>query len=365
MSVAGTRVAIFLPSLRGGGAEHVMTLLANGFAARGLSVDLVLAEAAGPYLDDVARGVRVIDLKARRVVASLPPLVSYLRRERPAAMLSALSHTNVVAITARQLARVPTRLVVSERGVPMPDFIRSWKGRAIYKAMDLLYPRADHVISVSRYVSSALSRAITISDDKLSVIYNPLPRPSADALAAHRPEHPFLSPAFTTIISVGRLDTVKAHDTLLTAISLSERRAQIRVLLLGEGPLKGSLQQLARSLEIDDLVDFVGFQRHPLAWMAAADLFVLSSVSDAMPNAMLQAMACGLPIVSTDCGGPAEILEQGRWGRLVPVNDPPALARAIDLAIADPAPPDVRTRSRFFDADRITDAYLQALRVTP
>lgn len=340
-----------------------MATLANAFAKRGLTVDLVLAEAVGPYLSEIGRDVRVVDLKTRRVLLSLPPLVSYLRREQPAAMLSALSHANVVALAAREFARIPMRLVVSERGVPFSD--TGLKAQLVTKAMRALYPRADHVISVSSYVSAALSNVVEISDDKASVIYNPLRIPSAEALAVHRPDHPFLSASFSTIISVGRLDPIKGHDTLLRAISTIERNSNVRLLLLGEGPLKSKLQQLARSLQIEDIVDFVGFQKNALAWMAAADVFVLSSVSDAMPNAMLQALACGLPVVSTDCGGPAEILENGRWGRLVPVNNPRAMARAIEQTLADANPPDVKERARFFDADVITDAYLNALGVTP
>lgn len=340
-----------------------MATLANAFAARGLGVDLVLARAEGPYLERLRHDVRVIDLKSRRVASSLPGLVRYLRREQPAAMLSAASHANVIAIVARILARLPMRLVVSERALIFSDRAASGKIAFVTSAMQLCYPRADHVIAVSSGVATALARMIRLADHQLSVIHNPLDMSAIETLSAERPKHPFLADGLPTIIAVGRLDEIKGHDVLLRAISLIDPRVPLRVLVVGEGPRKTTLQQLARELGIHHIVDFIGFQTNPFAWMAAADVFVLSSRSDAMPNAMLQAMACGLRIVSTDCGGPAEILENGRWGRLVAVDAPAAMARAITEALADTAPPDVRARARSFDVDAIADAYLKVMGV--
>lgn len=342
-----------------------MITLANTFAKRGLAVDLVLARVEGPYLSEVDSNVGVVDLKASRISLSLPQLVYYLRRAKPNAMLSAQSHVNVIAILARWLAAVPIRLVISERDLSFSDRPGLGKRRLVNQAMKILYPYADHIVSVSTRVSDELSKRIDIREDRLSVIYNPIDMISVETLKKSRPDHPFLSKDFAIIISVGRLDAIKGHDSLLRSISMIESRRNIRALLLGEGPLKAELQQLAKSLHIEDIVDFVGFQKNPFAWMAASDVFVLSSLSDAMPNAMIQAIACGIPVVSTDCpGGPAEILENGRWGRLVPINDPQAMASAIEEILAGSNPPNTRERAKAFDVNVIADAYLDRLGIS-
>lgn len=356
------RVAIFLPSLRGGGAERVMVTLANGFAQRGLEVDLVLAKAEGPYLSDVGTGVRIVNLNASRVLFSLPRLVRYLRRHKPVAMLSALSHANIIAIVARGMARTPTRLVVSERGVPLRSEATSRRGRLVYRAMKFLYPYAEKIIPVSRDVARVLKEDFNIRCEKMQVINNPVDISRIRQLEKELPEHRFISDKFYKIIAVGRLDEIKGYDTLLRSISLIEKKKNFRLLVLGEGPLRDHLEHLAASLDIQDIVDFVGFQKNPFGWISASDVYVLSSRSDAMPNAMLQALACGVPIVSTDCpGGPAEILENGRWGRLVPVNDAIAMAKAIQETQTDPCHPDVKARAMHFDVDAITESYLVSL----
>lgn len=358
------RVAIFVPSLRGGGAERVMVTLANGFAERGLDVDLVLARAEGPYLDDVGAGVRIVDLKSPRVLFSLPRLVGYLRREKPVAMLSALSHANLIAIVARCIARVPMRLVVSERGVPLSTEASSGKKKLVNKGMKALYSYADNIVAVSNDVKRILVKNFNIDDRKIEVINNPIDLSAIREMSEHKPKHSFLSRELKKIVAVGRLEEIKGYDILLRAIGIIGKESGYRLLILGEGSQKASLQDLAKSLDIHDVVDFIGFQKNPFGWMSASDVYVLSSRSDAMPNAMLQALACGMRVVSTDCpGGPAEILDDGRWGRLVPVNDAAALAKAIQEARNDPNPPNVKVRAADFDVDTITKSYLVSMGV--
>ena len=170
------RLAIYLPSLRGGGAERVMVTLANAFAERGFKTDLVLAKAEGPYLKDVSAKVRLVDLGASRVVASLPALVRYLRHERPDAMLSALNHANVVALVARRFSCVKTRLVVSERNAITSSLIHAklFRSRWLVYFMQWVYPWADGVIAVSRGVADDLASTIGLSRDKIDFVYNPI-----------------------------------------------------------------------------------------------------------------------------------------------------------------------------------------------
>lgn len=359
------RVAIFVPSLRGGGAERVMVTLANGFAERGLAVDLVLAKAEGPYLDDVDAGVRIIDLRASRVLFSLPRLVGYLRRAKPAAMLSALSHANIIAIMARRIAKVPMRLVISERGVPSFTGAVSSKNKIVNKAMKSLYSRADRIIAVSHDVKRVLIEDFNLDSGIINVINNPIDLSLIAKMSKEKPNHRFLSKEFKKIIAVGRLEEIKGYDILINSIGIIGKDSGYRLLILGEGSLKADLKHLAKSLDVQDVVDFIGFQKNPFGWMSASDVYVLSSRSDAMPNAMLQALACGVRVVSTDCpGGPAEILDDGRWGHLVPINDAAALAKAIQEARNNPNPPKVKVRALDFDVEIITRSYLDSIGIT-
>lgn len=359
------RVAIYLPSLGGGGAERVMVTLANGFAALGLRVDLVLAMAQGPYLAEVAAAVRVVDLRARRVVASLPGLARYLRRERPTALLSALNHANVIALLARRLAGGRTRLVVSERAHLALALSNepSRRARLLPWFMRRTYRWADGVVAVSAGVADDLAQATDLTRSTVSVIYNPVVTQQMLALAAAPLDHPWFAPDEPPVIlAVGRLAPEKEFDVLLQAFAGLRRERRARLLILGEGELHSELEARARGLGLADDVALPGFEPNPYAYMRRANLFVLTSRFEGLPNSLIQAMACGVPVVSTNCpSGPSEILENGRWGRLVPVGDVEALAAAMLATMTEMQHPDVACRARDFGVDRAVDEYLRVM----
>lgn len=359
------RVAIYLPSLGGGGAERVMVTLANGFAARGLPVDLVLAMAEGPYLAEVAATVRVVDLRARRVVASLPGLARYLRRERPTALLSALNHANVIGLLARRLAGGRTRIVVSERAHVALALSHGSNHRAglLRWFMRRTYGWADGVLAVSAGVADDLAQATGLLRSSISVIYNPVVTQQMLALAEAPLDHPWFAPNEPPVIlAVGRLAPQKEFDVLLQAFAGLRRERRARLLILGEGELRSKLEMQARGLRVADDVALPGFEPNPYAYMRRANLFVLTSRFEGLPNSLIQAMACGVPVVSTDCpSGPSEILENGRWGRLVPVGDVEALAAAMLATMTEMQHPDVAGRARDFGVDRAVDEYLRVM----
>lgn len=366
-------IAIFLPSVNGGGAERVMVTLANGFARRGYRVDLVLASAEGPYLRDVEPTVRIVDLRAGRVIRALWPLVRYLRRERPVAMLSAMNHANVVAVLARRMARVPVRVVVSERITISVEAKRARGGsaRAVYALVPWAYRRADGVVAVSRGVADDLERFASLAPGSVQTIYNPFDLERIRRLAQAPLSHPWWQPAEArpVVIAMGRLTEQKDFPTLLRAFAVLRTRHDARLLILGEGELREASAALAQSLGLgEDDVQMPGFVANPHAYLARAALFVLSSRWEGLPGVLIEAMACGTPVVSTDCpSGPREILEGGRWGRLVPVGDVQALAQAMEAVLATPkeALPLVQRRAQDFDHDRAIDAYLDALGLPP
>jgi glycosyltransferase involved in cell wall biosynthesis len=359
------RIALYLPSLRGGGAERVMLALANAFASRGLEVDLVLAEATGEYMSEISPDVRLVDLKSGRVMTSLPALVRYLRRERPGVLLSAMSHANVVAVWARALAGTSTRVVVTEH-INLSQFLRDNTGvstRVVAWAMGPSYWRADGVIAVSNGVAASLAREVGYPIDRIQVIYNPMDLMRIQQRASESMDHPWFTPHEPPVIlGVGRLMPQKDFPTLLRAFSILRKTHVARLVILGEGELRVELKSLAHQLGIEADVFMPGFVGNPFAYMARAQLFALSSRYEGLPTVLIEAMACGCPVVSTDCpSGPAEILEDGKWGRLVPVGDMEALADAMAATLDETGRRDAMIRASEFGLDIAIDNYLHVL----
>ncbi|WP_280569548.1 glycosyltransferase [Chromohalobacter sp. 296-RDG] len=359
------RIAVFLPSLAGGGAERVMVTLANGFAIRGVAVDLVVVAAEGAYLADVSPRVRLVELGASRVLYSLPALVRYLHRERPHALLSALNHANIIALWARKLARSGTRLVVSERNTLSRDVSDDRLERLVPWLMRLSYPSADAIVAVSDGVADDLARTVRLPRERIDVVYNPINTKLAELCEAPL-THPWLkSGQPPVIVAAGRLTVQKDFATLIEAFAEVRKTHAVRLVILGEGELRPELEARIEELGIGDNVALPGFVDNPYPWMRKASLFVLSSAWEGFCNVLAEAMACGTPVVSTNCpSGSAEILEDGKWGRLVPVGDTSALARAMAATLSDETHPDVRHRARSFDLQQALRGYLHALRVT-
>jgi glycosyltransferase involved in cell wall biosynthesis len=359
------KLLIFLPSLDGGGAERVFVELANTFSAAGVPVDLALARASGPYLSEVAPSVRIVDFGGRGVLRSLPQLARHLRTQQPEVMLSALQHANFVAVLARQLGRRQTRCVVSTRSVLSmlkheTGTLSAW---CVIGASRLAYPLADAVIANSAGVAADLAGFMGVPRQRIHVIHNPLSIASIERLSREPPE-PAGSDATGSrlILSVGRLSGLKDFPTLLRAFALVRRTHSCRLAILGEGPDRQRLEALANRLGVRGELSLPGFIANPFAWMRHAALFVSSSIAEGCPNALMQALACGTQVVSTDCpGGSREILEDGRWGRLVPVGDAPAMARAITATLDAADAPDVRRRAADFSLEKIARRYLEVL----
>jgi glycosyltransferase involved in cell wall biosynthesis len=363
------KIALFLPSLRGGGAERVMVNLARGFFDQGIDVDLVLVKAEGPYLSEVPGGVRVVDLHSSRVLTSLPRLTHYLRRERPQSMLSAMDHANIVAIWARKLSGVPCRVVVSVhstlsraltnnpnlRGYLMPNLIR------------IFYPWADTVVAVSNGVAEDFANITRLPRESIKVIYNPIVIPELLEKAKEAVEHPWFSRGEPPVIlSVGRLTKAKDYPTLIRAFALVRRKYPARLMILGEGEERAKLEALTQELGLQDDISLPGFVDNPYAYMARAAVFVLSSAWEGFGNVLVEAMAVGTPVISTDCpSGPAEILENGRWGKLVPVGDTNAMAQAILSTLSgQEVKVGFQNRALKFTIERITKYYLEALSIS-
>ncbi len=360
---ARPRIALFLPSLDGGGAERSFVELANCFASMGARVDLVLASATGPYVAEISPHVRTIDLGCDRILKSIPGLVAYLHRERPDAIVSGLDMANVAAMIACTLTGHRSRAVLTQRAT-LRDCWRLGRPRTHRAWLAMLkvgYSLARLIISNSHAASDDLHEGFGIPRNRLAVIHNSVDLARIEKLAAEDPGHPWAAPsAQPLILSVGSLTPRKDFPTLLRAFAIVRKSRNCNLVVLGEGTERPMLERLAREIGIANAVQFPGFDSNPFRWMARARVLASSTLAEGCPNVIQQALACGTSVVATDCpGGTSEILEGGRWGRLVPVRDPQAMALALIEALDDTAPPEVRRRAADFEPISNAEQYLQ------
>jgi glycosyltransferase involved in cell wall biosynthesis len=380
------RIAIFIYCLRGGGAQQRTITLANGFAERGHAVDLVVVsadESRGVSLHPAVRVVpldsgwrhtlewlnRRINVRGLFTAGATPVLARYLRRERPDVLLSGASHVNLVATIARRVSGTNVRLVLRASNFPSGN-VRWWPplGQAIRRllrrTLGVVYPWADHVIAVSEGVAADIQRLTGLPDDRVTTIYSPVVGSYIARRAGEPVAHPWANdPQVPLVLAVGRLTVQKDYPTLLRAFRRIRADREAHLVILGEGRQRSKLEKLVGELGLADDVALPGRVDNPFAWMSKAAVLVLSSAWEGLPGVLIEALACGCPIVSTDCpSGPREILEDGALGPLVPVRDDEALAAAIRSVMA--VPPDrakLLRRAERFRIDVGVDAYLRVL----
>jgi glycosyltransferase involved in cell wall biosynthesis len=309
-----------------------------------------------------------VDLAARRTTAALPALVRYLRRERPAALLSTLEHSNILAVCAGWLSRTGIRVVLREANVLLPrDQMRGLKPHVQQALMRVFYRGAAQVIAVAEGVAESLITGLGLPPRLVRTIYNPIVGPDIDVLAAAPVHDPWFAPdAPPVVLGSGRLVPQKDFASLLRAFALVRARRPVRLVILGEGAERAALETLGRDLGIEQDMRLPGFEQNPFRFMNRSPVFALSSIFEGLPGALIQAMACGCRVVATDSpGGAREILHDcdRSSGRLVPVRDPNALADAITSMLDESAraPGRVRHRVERFTEQASVDQYLEVL----
>ncbi len=358
-------IAFFLPSVRGGGAQRVIVNLAQGMVERGLPVDMVLATADGVFLDHLPAEVRLVDLGAGRLVRSLLPLIRYLRRERPRILVSSMTHANLIALWAARLAGRSTPVMVTVHNTMSESTPNQGAlgGRLSLPLLRAFYPWADSIVAVSRGAADDLARTTGLPRERVEVIYNPVITPAAQALARETPDHAWFGAGQPPVIlGVGRLTRQKDFPTLVRAFAEVRRRCPARLIILGEGEDRPELERLIAELGLRDDVALPGFRDNAMAYMAGSAVFVLSSAWEGLPTVLIEALAAGTRVVSTDCpSGPREILQDGRLGALVPVGDVPSLARAILAALNTPADAAPQEALEAFTHEAAVDNYLRVI----
>lgn len=328
------RVALFMPTLGGGGAERVMIQLAGKLADEGMTVALVVASSEGVLRTEVSTNVELVDLGAGRVMNAIMPLAAWLSGWRPHALIACQVHANVVAYLAHRRSGIDCRLILREVSTPSVNMksVGLVMRILLWFLMRWAYVRADTVVAVSHGVAEDLRRYLRADLPRLRVIYNPVVDDGLYVKAEQPIDHPWFShdESVPVVLAVGRLTEAKNYKLLIRAFSFVVKERKARLLILGEGEERPALQRLIQSLGLSECVLLPGFDSNPYRYMRRCSVYVMSSQWEGLPGVLIQALALKASIVATDCkSGPSEILAEGRFGRLVPVGEPDALSRAM------------------------------------
>ena len=340
-SIARPRVCFVLPSLSGGGAERAAIQILNSLDGSRWQRSMYLFRREGPYVNEVHPDVALTAGSGGSRVAGWLELRRYVRNTRPNLVVSFLSYFSVLSAT--RSAAIGARVVFNQQ-TPMSAFLtdadyhwrRPWHRRAFALATRIGYRFADAIVTTSTGVADDLVASFGVARSRIRVVHNPVDL-AAIAAAVGEPldpahEHRWSHPA---IVAAGRLADAKNYPLLLAALAIVRQRVPARLFILGDGEREAELRELANQLDLGDAVVFCGFQRNPWKYIARADVFAMSSRYEGFGNVLVEAMACGVPVVATSSPGTREIVSVGIDGLLVDRHDPAALAAALERVLAD------------------------------
>ena len=362
------RIALLLQHLGDGGVERCFLNLARGFADRGISADLYVHEVSDEGLLETTPGVRLSRLRGESPAQRGAGLADLLLARNTGVVLSAKEEDcRLISEVCRSMQKPPRSVMVASL-----DYTGQLRGRRAgpwqrwrrYRQVRRLFGRADQVFCVSEGVARDMGRILRRPLDQLPVLPNPVVTPELDALSRAPVEHPWLQAGQPPVVlGVGRLSRIKNFPLLVRAFAKARREMEMHLMILGEGKQRTELMRLASELGVTEDVELAGFQVNPYPYMRHADLFVLSSLWEGFGNVLVEALACGTAAVSTDCpSGPSQILQGGKYGALVPVDDADALAGAIVASLRNPPPTAFLAEAVLpYTLEHSVSAYLEAL----
>lgn len=378
------KIAFLLMSFRAGGGERNILELAKGFADFGYDINMLVVKPVGQYAEHVDPRIKILDMDAGRIIFALPKIISYLKKERPKIILATDEYTHLMSLISSTLAGGRTKVVLRVGNI-FSILFKQYKRRRdklIPFLAKIFFKRAYKVIAVSHGVAEDFQKLFKIDSRKIEVINSPKRLDFIKEESQKSPGHPWLEKKDKPVIlAVGRLRFQKDFEGLIRAFAEIKKEIDSRLIILGVGREQKKLEQLVKDLNIEDFVSLPGFSHNPFAYMARCDVFILSSRWEGLPNTILEAMACGAPVIATDCNsGPREILAPGtnfgkrisegleyvEYGVLVPIERPEFLREAIKIFLSDGQMrgkyvQKSRERSLDFDAKKIFQKYKIAL----
>ena len=333
------KVFFVICSLSGGGAERMLIQILKSLNRLRFKPYLVLFEKKGVYLSQLPSDVKLYDLKKRRrfdFFKIILKLSYIIYQEKPYLMVSFGLYNNIITILAKKLSFRNSKLIIDELSCVSESLKNLRFSKTKKWLMKKLYPSADRIISVSTGVKNDLVKNFNIQEKLVDVIYNAVDREEVNKLSSEAVTHSWFNSEVPCIIAAGRLTKQKGFPVLLQAFSLVSKQLPCKLIILGEGEQRASLEKTSQNLEIENDVAFLGFQNNLYKYLPHSDIFVLSSLWEGFPIVIIDALACGVPVISTRCpSGPEEIITDGLNGLLVPVGDAAAMAEAILRLLSD------------------------------
>ncbi|WP_108647141.1 glycosyltransferase [Polynucleobacter rarus] len=361
------KITIILPTLGGGGAEKLHVNLANYWSSKKYLLEIILLRGDaenGVLIPLLSSNIKVVNLNTLRMRDSILPLVNKISMSESDILITAMWPLTSIVVISWILSGKKGKLFLSEHESLSLAYsnISKFKYTLLKKLIQFTYPKSNGIITVSEGLKKDLSDLGNISNKLIRVIFNPTSNIKLKNTLEVMPREPSWNPnsAFK-ILSVGRLTPEKDHLTLIKAFSQMPKELNINLVILGEGSMRPLLEELIISNNLSDRVFLPGYQLDPNPWYKSADLFVLSSIREGFGNVIVEALEHGVPIVSTNCpSGPAEILENGRYGKLVPVKDTHALANAMLESLKEThSHEDLKNRAKDFSVEKISEEYLE------
>lgn len=334
------KIVFIIPSLIAGGAERVLVNLIIALNKYKYKIFIILLEdiSSGNPLEGLGE-YEIVCLKKRGrwdVLRLIFDCGYNIRKNNPEVIVSVLWYSSLITLLALSFCGIRKRVILWEHSIPTRDLKHERFSSFKMILMRFLYRHADKVVTVSKEVAREFIEYFALPSNKVVTIYNPVPVQAIIVKARWAVDHPFIIDDEYLIISAGRLERVKRFDKLLRILALLRSRAvKVKLIIAGKGNLESELRELARELMIDDHVDFIGFREDVYAWIAKADLFVLTSDYEGFPMVILESMVCGTPVISSNFSGVTEIIEDGKTGLIIDKEDVAAFTEAVIMLLGN------------------------------
>jgi glycosyltransferase involved in cell wall biosynthesis len=360
------KICIVTPLFAISGVPLAQIRFARAWAARGHEVDLLIGNISSEYTFPDIPGIRLINFNKKNVRSMFYPLYTYLRSAKPDIVFSAEDHLNTTVLIAAICARSKAKFSGSSRVTPFDTYsnvplTKRWFLKWITRAVMW---RADALTCVSKDMVEQYK--IVFPNSPHVPVYNIVEDSRSLVMIKEQVNHEWLThKKYPVLIAAGRLAPWKGFLDLIQAVAIVSKSRPVRLILLGDGPQKLELEKLIIKLGLSEFVSLLGYVENPLKYFSHADVFVLSSYVEGMPNVLIEAMMCGCTVVATDCPtGPREVLQGGRYGYLVPVSNPAALAKCIEQALDNPIPKGVLKEAVLpFEEHAVIARHLEVLNI--